>query len=81
VLMSLARWGDEWMDKGEGAPLEYIHQRCGHMTRPTLTCSECAEPLRPEEVRPRLGPALQDPNLPPQQASLKKIPSLLKPAG
>ncbi len=26
VLMSLARWGDEWMDKGEGAPLEYVHQ-------------------------------------------------------
>ncbi len=29
VLMSLARWGDEWMDKGEGAPLEYVHHNCG----------------------------------------------------
>lgn len=58
VLMSLARWGDEWMDKGEGAPLEYVHQKCGKLTRPTLTCNECGEPLRPEEVRPQLGPAL-----------------------
>ncbi|MEM8662333.1 MAG: helix-turn-helix domain-containing protein, partial [Pseudomonadota bacterium] len=59
VLMSLARWGDEWMDKGQGAPLEYVHQTCGKLTKPTLTCSECGEPLRPEEVKPRIGPALR----------------------
>ncbi len=58
VLMSLARWGDEWMDQGKGAPLEYVHQRCGGKSRPTLTCSECGDPLRPEEVRPELGLAL-----------------------
>ena len=60
VLMSLARWGDEWMDKGEGAPLEYVHHSCGNKTRPTLTCSECGEHLRPEEVKPQLGPAMQE---------------------
>ena len=59
VLMSLARWGDEWMDGGEGAPLEYRHQNCGHKTRPTLTCSECSEPLRPKEVEPVLGAPLR----------------------
>ncbi len=59
VLMSLARWGDEWMDKGEGVPLEYVHRRCGKTTRPVLACSECGEPLRPEEVTPQLGPALK----------------------
>ena len=58
VLMSLARWGDEWMDKDKGAPLEYTHQKCGKRTRPMLTCSECGEQLRPEEVISRLGPAL-----------------------
>ena len=60
VLMSLARWGDEWMDGGAGAPLEYLHQRCGKHTRATLTCSECGEALRPEEVTPELGPALKE---------------------
>jgi len=60
VLMSLTRWGDEWMDDGEGVPLEYVHLACGNRTTPTLTCSECGEPLRPEEVTPRIGPALQD---------------------
>lgn len=59
VLMTLARWGDDWMDRGQGAPVEYIHQHCGERTRPVLTCSECGEPLQPESVKPRLGPALQ----------------------
>lgn len=59
VLLTLARWGDEWMDKGEGAPMEYVHQKCGHITHPVLTCSECNEPLRPQEVTPQLGPALR----------------------
>lgn len=59
VMMSLARWGDDWMDKGQGAPLEYEHHKCGHTVRATLTCSECGEPLRPEEVTPSLGPALR----------------------
>lgn len=58
VLMTLARWGDEWMDRGEGPPLEYVHEACGAVTRPVLTCSECSEPLRPQEVTPRVGPAL-----------------------
>jgi DNA-binding HxlR family transcriptional regulator len=78
VLMSLGRWGDDWMDKGKGAPLEYVHQTCGNKTRPTLTCSECGDPLRPEEVRPELGPALRDLGHPNASASLKDIPALLK---
>ena len=59
VLLTLARWGDEWMDRGEGAPMEYVHQKCGQITHPVLTCSECNEPLRPQEVTPQLGPALR----------------------
>ncbi|TGD74687.1 transcriptional regulator [Mangrovimicrobium sediminis] len=59
VLLTLARWGDEWMDQGEGPPLEYFHHKCGHMTRPVLACSECNAPLRPEEVSPQVGPPLR----------------------
>jgi len=60
VLMSLGRWGDEWMDSGEGAPLEYVHLACGKKTKPVLTCSECGESLRPEGVAVNIGPALKD---------------------
>lgn len=80
VLMSLARWGDEWMDKGEGAPLEYIHQACGQKTQPVMTCSACNEPLRPEEVTPTLGPALRNlaQQLEQDGESIEQIPPLLK---
>lgn len=60
VLMSLTRWGDDWMDNGEGVPLEYVHLGCGKKTTPLLACSECGEALRPEEVTAQIGPALRD---------------------
>ncbi|MDO8862136.1 helix-turn-helix domain-containing protein [Haliea sp. E1-2-M8] len=59
VLMSLARWGDDWMAGDEGVPLEYVHRGCGKLTRPVLACSECGEPLRPEGVTPQPGPPLE----------------------
>lgn len=59
VLMSLSRWGDEWMADEQGVPVEYVHRRCGKRTQPVMSCSECGEVLRPEHVQPRLGSALQ----------------------
>ncbi|MFV0277390.1 MAG: winged helix-turn-helix transcriptional regulator [Parahaliea sp.] len=58
VLMSLARWGDEWMAGDNGPPLEYVHRTCGHRTRSVLACHECGEPLRPESVVTEIGPGL-----------------------
>lgn len=58
VLMTLGRWGDEWMDRGEGAPVEYFHQDCARKMQPVLTCSECGDALRPQRVTPMVGPAL-----------------------
>ncbi|MCR9106497.1 MAG: helix-turn-helix transcriptional regulator [Gammaproteobacteria bacterium] len=80
VMMSLARWGDDWMDKGAGAPLEYVHQPCGHRTQATLTCNACAEPLRPQEVTPRLGPVLQEiaARMEREGEGFEGIPALLK---
>ncbi|PLW81326.1 transcriptional regulator [Kineobactrum sediminis] len=59
VLMSLARWGDDWMAGEDGVPLEYVHRGCGKHTRPVLACSECGEPLRPEGVTSSPGVPLQ----------------------
>ncbi len=58
VLMSLARWGDDWMAGESGVPLEYEHRACGHRMAPTLACSECGESLRPENVRTHFGSGL-----------------------
>ena len=58
VILSLLRWGDEWMAEQTGPPVRLAHRRCGHLTAPTTVCSECGEPLWPEEVRAIAGPGL-----------------------
>ncbi len=55
VLMSLTRWGDDWLDQGEGVPVKYIHKKCGLTMRPTISCSECGEVIHPESVVPVAG--------------------------
>ncbi|TXS95233.1 helix-turn-helix transcriptional regulator [Parahaliea maris] len=80
VLMSLARWGDEWMDADNGPPLEYTHRGCGKKTQPVLACSECGEPLRPESVTTEIGPglsalAIQIEN---EESSLPPIPEIIR---
>lgn len=83
VLMTLARWGDEWMDGGQGAPVEYVHQKCGQQTHPVLTCSACGDPLRPEEVVPRMGPVLKDyvDQLTADGKIVPEFPALMRSAG
>ncbi|RMF17053.1 MAG: transcriptional regulator, partial [Gammaproteobacteria bacterium] len=58
VLMTLAAWGDKWMAGEDGPPMEYVHTTCGHLTHPTLCCSECGEVIDPRAMRPRIGPGL-----------------------
>ena len=59
VLMTLGNWGDTWLDKGQGPPTEYWHAGCGKLSKPQISCSECGESLRPEEVSARPGPIMQ----------------------
>jgi DNA-binding HxlR family transcriptional regulator len=80
VLMTLSRWGDDWMDQGQGAPMEYVHMSCGRQTHPEVTCSECGEALRPDEVAPQPGPALLAvaDKLAEEGTSLPDYPSLIR---
>ncbi len=59
ILLSMAAWGDRWMDEGEGAPVEYVHKDCGRSMRPVLGCSECGKPVDAKSVQPKPGPALR----------------------
>jgi DNA-binding HxlR family transcriptional regulator len=59
ILLMLTAWGDKWLDEGKGAPLEYRHKACSCITKPTLVCSECREPLSARDVTPVAGPGLQ----------------------
>ncbi len=57
VILSLLRWGDRWMPGESGPPVSLVHRRCGGVTTPTLTCSECGDPLSAREVRATLRTA------------------------
>ncbi len=56
VLMALARWGDRWLDEGSGAPIEFVHRKCGQATTARVVCAHCGEDIGAHNVQPRLGP-------------------------
>jgi DNA-binding HxlR family transcriptional regulator len=58
VIVSLARWGDDWLAGDDGPPLAFIHRGCGRPTVPVLACSECGDPITPFAVRAEQGPAM-----------------------
>lgn len=59
VLQALVAWGDKWLDGGHGAPVEFMHTKCGKHYTPMMVCSECHEPIDAREVMPRTGPGLR----------------------
>lgn len=58
VLLSLSMWGDEWMDDGNGAPVNYRHKDCHHLADPQITCVHCHAPLKPADVVAEPGDGL-----------------------
>jgi DNA-binding HxlR family transcriptional regulator len=55
VLTMLRQWGDKWLAPA-GAPVEAVHQTCGHVSHATLNCSACGEALNSTDVTLRNGP-------------------------
>jgi len=56
ILFALTAWGDRWATPPAGQPLRFTHTTCGKVTTPTVSCSECGEPLTADEVTPTPGP-------------------------
>ena len=56
--LSLAAWGDAWLDEGAGPPVLYQHKGCGKIMKPVLVCSECGEAVTARDVIPMPGPGL-----------------------
>jgi DNA-binding HxlR family transcriptional regulator len=55
VLTSLRQWGDKHAAP-EGAPVEIVHQPCGHASEFVLTCAHCGQHVQHADVRMRRGP-------------------------
>jgi len=59
VMAAITRWGDAWLDGGEGPPVILHHTGCDHDMHAEVVCSECGEPIEVREVRARPGPGLR----------------------
>ncbi|MET0387904.1 MAG: helix-turn-helix domain-containing protein [Polyangiales bacterium] len=55
VLTTLRQWGDKHAAP-HGAPIEVVHEKCGHVGAWALQCTHCGEPVTHRDVRVRPGP-------------------------
>jgi DNA-binding HxlR family transcriptional regulator len=51
VIITLLRWGDQYLAGQDGPPLLLEHH-CGHQLTAQVTCQACGEPLDPRDTRP-----------------------------
>lgn len=56
VILSIVHWGDVHLSGEEGRPLLHRHETCGQFFDPVMVCSECGEPLIPQQVEVVPGP-------------------------
>jgi DNA-binding HxlR family transcriptional regulator len=60
VLWALMRWGDRYTAGSEGAPMETVHDDCGHSFQMVPTCSECGAEVVAGHVHAQPGPGAND---------------------
>jgi DNA-binding HxlR family transcriptional regulator len=51
VIVTLMRWGDQYLAGDDGPPLVLRH-RCGHQLTAQVACQACGEPLHARDTRP-----------------------------
>ena len=51
VIVTLMRWGDQYLAGDDGPPLVLQHH-CGHQVTAQVICQACGEPLRPRDTKP-----------------------------
>jgi DNA-binding HxlR family transcriptional regulator len=56
ILAAINRWGDRWLAPDAGPPVILHHTSCDHDTEAVVVCEHCREPLRIDDISPRLGP-------------------------
>lgn len=58
IVVTLMQWGDRHAAPS-GAPVVLIHDECGQVTTPRLTCDCCGKPVHALNVHPVEGPGLR----------------------
>lgn len=55
TMLSLLRFGDDWLGQGAPLPLQLIHRGCGARCSPVVVCSACDQPVGARDVDYRPG--------------------------
>jgi len=59
ILMTVVQWGDKWTCDGDGAPLEFLHKGCGHVTKPRYVCDVCEHDIDAKSIIAEVGPGIE----------------------
>jgi DNA-binding HxlR family transcriptional regulator len=60
VLTAMRQWGDRYAAP-DGPPLQIVHRDCGQVADAVMTCSECGQPMGPDNVKAVGGPGAVEP--------------------
>jgi DNA-binding HxlR family transcriptional regulator len=56
LIAVLLAWGDEWAPSPGGPPVELVHDACGNVTQPVLTCPHCHGEVSAANTHSQPGP-------------------------
>jgi len=56
VISALMQWGDTWAPGPDGPPVVLVHDACGHLTQPVLTCPHCHGEISTANTHSEPGP-------------------------
>jgi DNA-binding HxlR family transcriptional regulator len=59
VIVALIGWGDAWAPGPDGPPVVFVHDTCGNVTQPMLTCPHCRGEVSVANTHSELGPGSQ----------------------
>jgi DNA-binding HxlR family transcriptional regulator len=60
VLLSLMRWGDQWLSP-DGPPMILVHRACGQPVEWGEPCPHCGVPVEARALRLKKGPGWHEP--------------------
>jgi DNA-binding HxlR family transcriptional regulator len=56
VIVALIGWGDAWAPGPDGPPVVFVHDTCGNVTQPMLTCPHCHGEVSAANTHSEPGP-------------------------
>jgi DNA-binding HxlR family transcriptional regulator len=59
VIVALIGWGDAWAPGQDGPPVVFVHDTCGNVTQPMLTCPHCRGEVSAANTHSEPGPGSQ----------------------